>query len=294
MSRKLPIGGLVVTRSRIDRERLLRPLRSLRKTLVEISSEPSTETIHDLRRGTQKLETVTRALAINGVDDEFIALVTRLRRQAGRVRDLDVMMPLAATLPFDGAGAGSDCRAQLMEILLQKRSRRARKLRRSIDRHRVLWRSGISDLSRTIERESRPDCESKTFEQWGTSAEAAARDLEINLELWQEPTERQLHAYRKRIRELRLLLRLWREFDHRLDETLCDVKDSIGLWHDWTLLKREAEEVSAHPAECQILSLISVTQQEKLDAAVAATSRLHREYLDPGSRLALLDSQFAA
>src|SRR5581483_6194286 len=111
-------------------------IRKLQKFAAKLPRNPSPEKIHKLRTNARKLESTFAALSLDSGNNErrLIKEVRRIRKRAGKVRDLDVLTGDLATIPVEGE---SDCQVQLLEHLGGKRRKQARKLRKLISSHRA-------------------------------------------------------------------------------------------------------------------------------------------------------------
>src|ERR1700722_1483570 len=66
----------------------------LQQDLVKLSSKPRAENVHRFRTGTRRLQILLRDLSpqLNGSQKKLLKLLSRLRKRAGKVRDLDVQL----------------------------------------------------------------------------------------------------------------------------------------------------------------------------------------------------------
>ena len=96
-------------------------------------------------------------------------------------------------------------------------------------------------------------------------------------------TENNLHPYRIKVKELRDMLRMEKDpADRELIESLGDVKDAIGEWHDWQKLVQIARDNLPHGSKCKLIPLLQKITQQKLNHALAAANvgrrRLHSSH----------------
>ena len=111
----------------LDREKFHKPVKILRKLLKKFPRRPLPEHVHRLRTHTRRLDAVLRGLMLTSRRNErrLVEAIARLRKRAGKVRDMDVLAGFVCTLRVSGE---NDCRIQLLEHLGAQRFRRARKL----------------------------------------------------------------------------------------------------------------------------------------------------------------------
>src|SRR5262249_52101922 len=146
----------------LDKVRILKSVRNLRRFLKKAHRQPSPNAIHGFRTHTRRFESALEALAVTLRRNEQHLLrdLSRLRKRAGKIRDLDVLTASASTLQIDGE---QDCTVRLLEQLGAERSRHAkimqtlveeygstlrRRLRRSMGRLRkrlVMSDRGLTD-----------------------------------------------------------------------------------------------------------------------------------------------------
>jgi CHAD domain-containing protein len=96
-------------------------------------------------------------------------------------------------------------------------------------------------------------------------------------------TKNNLHPYRLRVKELRYTLQMEEDpSDHELIDTLRDVKDAIGEWHDWQQLVDIARDNLPHGSKCKLIPLLQKMTQQKLKHALAVANagrrRIHSSH----------------
>ena len=86
----------------IDRDQLDKPIRKLRKVLKKMAGEPAPKQVHDLRTNSRRLEATLQAIDPDQNERKILTRVSRLRKSAGKVRDMDVLTGYAAELTPSG------------------------------------------------------------------------------------------------------------------------------------------------------------------------------------------------
>lgn len=130
----------------IDQDRIQKSIRKLRKFAKNLPEQPTPEEIHDLRTNARKLEAMFQALSLDSRKNEqqLIKEVRKLRKRAGKVRDLDVLTGHLAGVHVDGE---NDCQVQLLEYLGSERQKPALKLYGFINKQRANLRNRLRKAS---------------------------------------------------------------------------------------------------------------------------------------------------
>lgn len=217
-------------------ESIAKPLRKMRKLLKDFPASPSPSEVHALRTQARRLEAILDAIAVDSGKEpqRILKAVTPLRKAAGGVRDMDVLIGNVFTLSkHDASGVG----ARLVEHLSQLREKHAGRLhavvaKRSRKARRLLKRFAV-------QIEKRLD----TVGQMQTETMAALQIATAELEYWPKLDAENLHSFRLCVKKLRYLLQLSQTASKRQMDALNDVKNAIGDWHDWTELLKIAEKV---------------------------------------------------
>jgi CHAD domain-containing protein len=257
---------------RLQPDQVEKPPRKLRKQLKELSSNPLPAEVHSLRTQARRLEATVAAVAPdrNKASRRLLKLITPVRKAAGKVRDMDVLIGDVLTLPDD---LGGESLVRLVEHLARKRVKHARKLHDVVEQQRPEARKQLKQSSRMLKKAVEKD--------WGDrSGEAAPQILISELRHWPELNAGNLHMFRIRIKELRYMLELSSEADQTLIGSLGTVKDAIGEWHDSVELLRIAKKVLDAESDGGTLERLEKIVSERLDSAVAAARQLRERYFN--------------
>jgi len=263
----------------LDRAQLYKPGKKLRKLLKRISTEPTPEEVHDLRTNIRRMEALLKALQLDSTGNEkkLLRAVNPVRRQAGKVRDMDVLTGFASSLH---AGEEAECRVTLLEYLGAKRYRQARKLGKLVrsEKRPLRWRIKRSgkQINRIAGDKNRPELDARA------ATDAAASSLRLASELREPRTlnTNNLHEYRKKVKELRYVLKFAANNDTDVVDALGEVKDAIGEWHDWLELQAAAGKVLNHGAGCGLIQEIRAIARDKFEHALSQTNRMRARYFD--------------
>ena len=101
----------------LDFKRVQKPPGKLRKLLKNMSARPTPEQVHDFRTNSRKMEATLQAFGLenSGLGRRVLKPLSRLRKRAEKVRDLDVLTTYAASV--DAKDGEKDCAVQLLEYL---------------------------------------------------------------------------------------------------------------------------------------------------------------------------------
>ena len=257
----------------LDLERIRKSALRVGKFAKRNPKRPSSDAVHRLRTSARHLETALVAL---GVDSKrqvraLLRNLKRIHRQAGAVRDMDVLTAKALTIDWRGE---QDDIVRLLEHLGAERGKRARKLRSAIaKRRRTLRRL----LERGLDRVARVAERSREEEDAAAVHAAVAHALQVTSEVSRPGrlSRSNLHEYRLRVKELRDILRLSREAaDSALVPKLEEVKDAIGDWHDWVELAGIAADTLDQGTASELFKRIAATRESKYRHALSLTHGL--------------------
>jgi CHAD domain-containing protein len=247
-----------------------KPFQKLRKQLSKFPSKPAPEEVHSLRTQTRRLEATVAALVIDREKPSrrLLKAITPVRKAAGKVRDMDVLIGDALTL---SGHQGSEALVRLIEQLAKMRVKSARKLRTVVRAQQQDARRLLKESSKLIRKKLKNDAT-------GTDGEAAPGILITELSHWPPLDADNLHLFRIRIKELRYMLQLSAQTDERLVDVLGEVKDSIGEWHDWVELLKIAQKVLDPHSDRELLKHIEKTGAEKLERALKIANQARERY----------------
>jgi len=264
--------------------KLQKPLRKLRKMLNKIPRKPAPEQVHDLRTLMRRIEAMFRALMIESKRNQkrLLKALKPVRKKTGKVRDMDVLTGFASKLRPDG---DEECLVELLEYLGAERYKQARKLHRVVQWNRKAIASRLKRSSEYIEKvlaHSQQHSEKET--EWPIDAMSLALQLSNELASWPRLDAGNFHPFRLKVKELRYALQLAKNPDADLIESLGEVKDAIGEWHDWEELTGIAGKVLDHGPGRNLIRMIRSTAKEKFDHALSITNRMRQKYSDQQGR----------
>ena len=248
-----------------DLDKARKPGKKLRKLLKDFPRDPSPEDVHALRTGTRKVEATVHALFPEDDRDakKLLKAMKPVRKAAGHVRDMDVLIANAFTVHAD---TGQECRVKLVEYLAGLRRKHAGRLNDAIAKQEGRARKLLKKHVERIEEEAA-----------GNSGLDRIKRVAAELEHWPKLHKDNLHEFRKHAKELRYMLQLKADADRRAMDALGRVKDTAGDWHDWVELLEYAEDVLKPDTDGAVLGEIRETMREKLRLALTEANAVRRQ-----------------
>src|SRR4029077_6653666 len=120
----------------IDPEHTRATFRKLARQMSKLADKPAPENVHKFRTSSRRVEVLVADLAQERSrnDKKLLKLLGRLRKKAGRVRDLDVEIAALRSLKIPQEPMR---KSQLMRTLAEERGKREKKLVKSLDKKTV-------------------------------------------------------------------------------------------------------------------------------------------------------------
>jgi len=266
----------------MELDRVEKPLRQLRKLLKELPQNPPPEEVHKLRTHTRRIEAMANALepAAHKKTRRLLKVLKPVRKAAGTVRDMDV---LTADLLHLQKNGNSDSIVRLIEHLAGQRNQNAGKLLETVADQRKPARRHLKQYVQIIEsvangkKPVRSEVVHTLNSAIGSGSPADA--LVTELARWPKLSLSNLHDFRLKVKELRYVLQMYPESDPRFVEALGQVKDEVGIWHDWQQLAEIAHEVLDPANDSELIAKINDAGEQKFTRALATSNSLRRHFL---------------
>jgi CHAD domain-containing protein len=245
----------------MDRERARETFRKLNRQLQKLSRKPTAENVHGFRTCSRRVETMLEELGTNPGRNhkKLLKLLGRLRKRAGRVRDLDAQIVALRSLKIPQEPGR---RAQLMRVLIEERARREKKLVGTFDSKTA------AEVGRRLTRAA-----NKMKDREETDVLALARRRVSQLGADRGPiTEKTLHQYRIVGKRARYLAELAGK-DSAAEQFIAQLKrmqDVLGDWHDWLQLSARAEELFGGVSVSALVAALQNVTRAKFRQAVHA------------------------
>jgi len=119
----------------LDAKRIQKQTRKLRKLLKKMLRVPAPEEIHRFRTNARRFQTLLETFELDTAKNgrKLANDVAKLRKRAGKVRDLDVLTAYASGI--DHGSSERECSVRLLEHLGAQRAKQARKFHQLRKRH---------------------------------------------------------------------------------------------------------------------------------------------------------------
>ena len=261
----------------LDQTRLTKPVKKLRKLIGKLDSDPAPEQVHDLRTSARRFEAAFSPLALDDarILKSVVKDLGRLRKRAGKVRDMDVLTEFAAAIRPQG---DEECHVRLLEHLGARRQKQAGKLWAKLKQLSPGLRKALDRASsRMTKRLRRKDAATEK-----SMANAAATAVRLSAQLAFPPrlNRTNLHPYRLKVKELQSILLLAEAPSRpRFVADLGAVKDAIGEWHDYAELAAMASKLLDHEGSCALRAELKRTASNKYEHALGLALKLRKTYL---------------
>jgi CHAD domain-containing protein len=261
----------------LDRNRLVKPVKKLQKLVKKIDIEPAPDKVHALRTNTRRVEAMYHALS-PGRHRTVLKDLERVRKRAGKVRDMDVLTGYASTV--DLSGEEQECAVRLLEYLGAQRRKFAKKLHNEVAGLRPALSKEFRRAPARFAKLTRNNGSGRRKGAVPADAVAAAVTLAVHLADPRSLSRQTLHAYRLKVKELRNVLEMATGGgSQKFVSDLGEVKDAIGEWHDWQELVSIAEKVLNHGNRCEVVAELKRIADRKYERALTVAQNLRTEYL---------------
>ncbi len=246
-------------------ERCRLVFQKLERDLDRLSAQPEAKKVHRFRTGVRRLQTLLEELcpARDRNQKRLLKLLTRIRKKAGKVRDLDVQLAALRSLKFPQEPRR---KTELMHQLIELRGQREKKL------SKALTREAVREIHKRLKRAR------KDFNPVNRDPLSVARQiLEPVAKADGLPTEELVHQYRILGKRARYAA----EFASKSPEStqfiaqIERVQDALGDWHDWLTLTQSAAKRLGDVRESSLVAALHNVTGAKFRNAVTSLSASH-------------------
>jgi CHAD domain-containing protein len=201
------------------------------RDIVRLSSDQRPETVHSYRTTTRRLQTLLEQLIPERDRNQkkLLKMLGRVRKRAGKVRDLDVQLAALRSLKIPQEPRR---KTQLTQELLELRVKHEKRLRKT------LTKEDLREIRKRLRRALK-----ETKLEAGRDSLAVSRAMLASISRPAGPlTEAFLHQCRIVVKRARYAA----EFAPKTTESmrfigeLKRLQDAIGHWHDWLTLTHTA------------------------------------------------------
>jgi len=245
----------------LERSRLV--FEKVERNLLKLASELKPESVHGFRTSARRLQTLLEELKSerNGNEKKLLKLLSRIRKRAGKVRDLDVQVSTLRSLKIPQEPRR---KTQLLQNLIELRAEREKKLRKA------LTKEVARELRRRLKRAAKELSPDTLRDPLVVAREMMARVAQPQ----GPPTEEMLHQYRMVAKRARYAAELAAK-SAEVDDFIAQLKraqDALGDWHDWLVLTQSAAKRLGDVHESPLVAVLHNVSGAKFRNAVATLS----------------------
>lgn len=231
------------------------------RALLKLSSQQSAESVHAFRTTSRRLQTLLEQLLPERDRNQkkLLKMLSRIRRRAGKVRDIDVQLGALRSLKVPQEPRR---KTQLMHGLIELRGKHEKKLRK------MLTKDVIRELRKRLRRGSK-----QVRPETSRDAIKVAREMLTEVVRPAGPvSEDVLHQYRMVVKRARYAA----EFAPKSPEAshfitqLKRLQDAVGNWHDWLTLTQSAAKRLGDVNQSSLVAALHNITGSKFRQAVAA------------------------
>jgi CHAD domain-containing protein len=229
----------------------------MQRYLGRLAKDAAPQNVHHFRTNTRRIEVMVGQFAPESRNrKKLLKMLARLRKKAGKLRDVDVQIVFLKDLKLQERG---NHRAQLLRLLAEERLRRSRKL------VKALSKAQVEEIRKRLRREQ---------SQLSFNGLDPLRSA-INSLPKPDPgplTEKTLHAFRISAKGSRYIAELAGETAAAtaLVEELKRAQDAIGEWHDIVKLKEKAAKQFGSASNSALVSLLQNLSRARFRTACHA------------------------
>ncbi len=257
----------------LDHDGLAQTFKKLDRQLANLRRKPQANHIHQFRTAARRVEAVLTEVVADADrrHRKVVKLVSKLRRRAGRVRDLDVQIAALRSLKLSEQ---SGLKIKILQTLSGMRAKRERRFLEILDKETV------RELRRRLKQvqERFPEC---LPDPWALTqsklAAFAAHEGPVN--------EKLLHRYRIEGKKIRYVAELAAD-QPKAQDTIAELKrmqDALGEWHDWLTLNTTVSKLLPDNINSPLLAAIRNITRAKYWVAIQAVSTAKANLLGPAS-----------
>jgi CHAD domain-containing protein len=244
-----------------ERSQLL--FRKTQRALLKLSDAQNAESVHGFRTTSRRLQTLLEHVLPERDRNQkkLLKMLDRIRRRAGKVRDLDVQLAALRSLKVPQEPRR---KTQLMQGLIELRAKHEKKLRK------MLTKDMIREIRKRLKRGAK-EVQSKT----SLDPLMVARSMLKEVVRPAGPvTEDLLHQYRTVVKRARYAA----EFAPKSAEAaqfigqVKRLQDAVGNWHDWLTLTQSASKRLGDVNQSSLVAALHNITGSKFRHAVAALS----------------------
>jgi CHAD domain-containing protein len=237
----------------------------LEQDLIKLSSKPRAENVHRFRTGTRRLQTLLAEFSpkLDRNQKKLLKLLGRIRKRAGKVRDLDVQLAALRSLKMPREPRR---KTQLVNHLIEVRAEQEKKLKKAVDA------GTVREIRKRLKRAA------KSFHpEAGRDPLQVAHAMLDRIGSADAPlSEAVLHQYRILSKRARYAAEFGGDSADARDfiAGLKRIQDAAGDWHDWLTLAQTASEHLGDVRDSSLVAELRNVTGAKFRHAIAVLSQL--------------------
>ena len=248
----------------IDAKRSRLTFQKLGRELARVAKKPAPDNVHKFRTHSRRVEALLSEVVLqrHHSDEKLLKMLARLRKKAGRVRDLDVQIAALRGLRIPG---GNGDKTHFLDVMIRERGDRERKLAKAFNRKTA------EEIRQRLKRSADGMEIPKSAEPWAVTRNKLAQLGRDRAPL----TEKDLHQYRILGKKARYVAELSDNDPEakRIVEHLKRLQDVIGDWHDWLKLTQKAEKLLGSVGDSALVAMLRNVTQAKFRQSVDAVAQ---------------------
>lgn len=254
----------------VDTKRCRAVFQRLERDLSKLSLKPDAKNVHGFRTGARRLQVLFVELSpkIDRSQKKLLKMLGRIRKRAGKVRDLDVQLAALRSLKVAHEARR---KTQLMNRLIELRARQERKLRKTVDKETV------REIRRRLKRSSK-EFDSRNSRDPLQTAKGILEAIRIE---HKPVTEALLHQSRILSKRARYAAEFadqsTEEHAVEVQRFISDIKriqDAVGDWHDWFTLSETTGKRVGEARESALAAEVHNVTGAKFRRAVSAMTQM--------------------
>jgi CHAD domain-containing protein len=237
--------------------------RKTERDLSRLSKGYQPEVVHNFRTTTRRLEVLLEQLAPDSGRNEkkLLKALGKIRKRAGRVRDLDVQLAALRSLkvPLEPRR-----KTQFTQRLLELRVKQEKKL------GKLLKKKDLREIQKRLQRVPRSVDLNSTADP-----SAIAKKMIASVDRPKGRVDEEvLHSYRTVVKRARYAAEFAPKSEEatRLVAQLKRLQDALGNWHDWLILTQTAEQHLGGINQSPLVAALQNVMRGKFRHAVAELS----------------------
>lgn len=245
----------------LDRDRVVQLFANLDRQLSKLSSRPQPKNVHQFRTAARRIETVLGEIVPeqDRKQRKLLKLLTKLRRRAGKIRDLDVQV---AALRGLKVSEQPGLKTQILQTMSEMRAKRESRFLEMLDKETV------RELRRRLKRASEQLTQVKA-DPWLLTESMLASFVNQSGPV----SEKILHRCRIEGKKIRYVAELTdNPCAERIIDELKRMQDALGDWHDWLTLNATVAKLLSDDANSPLRAAISNISRAKYRDVVQAVA----------------------